>query len=108
VDVALWDLKGRLHNEPLWRLLGGNTNRIQAYAGGVDLYHPLDQLLDQTRDHIANGFRAIKMKVGRTRLHEDVARVHAMRELIGPDVVLMVDANMRSGVWIRPYVPPGL
>jgi L-alanine-DL-glutamate epimerase-like enolase superfamily enzyme len=95
VDVALWDLKGRLYNEPLWRILGGNTNRVQAYAGGVDLYHPLDQLLDQTRDHIANGFRAIKMKVGRPRLHEDVARVQAMREMIGPDVVLMVDANMQ-------------
>jgi len=95
VDVALWDLKGRLHNEPLWRLLGGDTNRVQAYAGGVDLYHPLDQLLDQTRQHLANGFRAIKMKVGRNFLHEDVERVQAMRELIGPDVVLMVDANMQ-------------
>jgi L-alanine-DL-glutamate epimerase-like enolase superfamily enzyme len=95
VDVALWDLKGRLHNEPLWRLLGGDGNRVQAYAGGVDLYHPLDQLLDQTRQHLAGGFRAIKMKVGRNNLREDVARVQAMRELIGPDVVLMVDANMQ-------------
>ena len=95
VDVALWDLKGRLHNEPLWRLLGGETNRIQAYAGGVDLYHPLEQLLDQTRQHLVNGFRAIKMKVGRNYLREDVERVQAMRELIGPDVILMVDANMQ-------------
>jgi L-alanine-DL-glutamate epimerase-like enolase superfamily enzyme len=95
VDVALWDLKGRLHNEPLWRLLGGNTNRVRAYAGGVDLNHPLEQLLDQTRKNLAKGFRSIKMKVGRNHLREDVERVQAMRELIGPDVVLMVDANMQ-------------
>ena len=95
VDVALWDLKGRLHNEPLWRLLGGNTNRVSGYAGGVDLNHPLEQLLDQTREHLAKGFRSIKMKVGRNHLREDVERVQAMRELIGPDVVLMVDANMQ-------------
>jgi L-alanine-DL-glutamate epimerase-like enolase superfamily enzyme len=95
VDVALWDLKGRLHKEPLWRLLGGDTNRVQAYAGGVDLYHPLDQLLGQTRQHLTNGFRAIKMKVGRNYLREDVERVKAMRELVGPDAILMVDANMQ-------------
>jgi L-alanine-DL-glutamate epimerase-like enolase superfamily enzyme len=95
VDVALWDLNARLHNQPLWRLLGGKTNRVQAYAGGVDLYHPIDQLVDQTRKHIAGGFRAIKMKVGRPHLREDLERVQAVRELVGPDVVLMVDANMQ-------------
>jgi L-alanine-DL-glutamate epimerase-like enolase superfamily enzyme len=95
VDVALWDLNARLHNQSLWRLLGGETNRVQAYAGGVDLHHPLEQLLDQTREHLAKGFRAIKMKVGRPHLREDLERVQAVRELVGPDVVLMVDVNMQ-------------
>ena len=52
-------------------------------------------LLRQTEDNLAKGFRAIKMKVGRDRLAEDVVRVQAMRELLGPDRPLMVDANMR-------------
>ncbi len=95
VDIALWDLKARRHETPLWRLLGGHDPAVPAYAGGIDLQFPLDRLLKQTEDNLANGFRAIKMKVGRDKLGEDLARVAAMRELLGPDTPLMVDANMR-------------
>jgi L-alanine-DL-glutamate epimerase-like enolase superfamily enzyme len=80
---------------PLWRLLGGHDPNVVAYAGGIDLQFPLEALLRQTEDNLAKGFAAIKMKVGRDRLAEDVARVQAMRELLGPDRPLMVDANMR-------------
>jgi L-alanine-DL-glutamate epimerase-like enolase superfamily enzyme len=95
IDTALWDLMARRRGLPLWRLLGGHDPRVPAYAGGIDLQFTLDQLLRQTVDKLAKGFRAIKMKVGRERLSEDVARVQAMRELLGPDTPLMVDANMR-------------
>ncbi len=94
IDIALWDLKARRAKMPLWRLLGGHDAKVAAYAGGIDLQFPLEQLLDQTRSNLEKGFRAIKMKVGRTRLSEDVARVRAMRELLGDDFPLMVDANM--------------
>jgi L-alanine-DL-glutamate epimerase-like enolase superfamily enzyme len=95
VDVALWDLRARRLGTPLWRLLGGHDPRVPCYAGGIDLDRPLDALLRQTDAHLARGFRAIKMKVGRPRLAEDVERVRAMRAHLGPDVPLMVDANMR-------------
>jgi L-alanine-DL-glutamate epimerase-like enolase superfamily enzyme len=95
VDTALWDLMAKRRGLPLWRLLGGHDPEVRAYAGGIDLQFPLEQLLRQTEDNLAKGFRAIKMKVGRERLSEDVARVKAMRELLGPDLPLMVDANMR-------------
>ncbi len=95
VDTALWDLKARRQDTPLWRLLGGHDPKVQAYAGGIDLQFPLDRLLRQTRDNLDAGFRAIKMKVGRDRLSEDLARVAAMRDLLGAEVPLMVDANMR-------------
>lgn len=94
VDVALWDLKAKLAGEPLWRLLGGHDPRVKVYAGGIDLEMPLGQLRDQTHANREKGFRAIKMKVGRERLTEDVERVAAMRELLGPEAPLMVDANM--------------
>lgn len=94
VDTALWDLQGRIQTEPLWKLLGGHSNRAHAYVGGIDLNQSLDGLLEQTGKHIDRGFRAIKMKVGKDRLTEDVERVKAMRELVGSDVTLMVDANM--------------
>jgi L-alanine-DL-glutamate epimerase-like enolase superfamily enzyme len=95
VDIALWDLKGRRATAPLWRLLGGHDPRVPCYAGGIDLDLSIDALLRQTDDNLARGFRAIKMKVGRPRLAEDVARVRAMREHLGADFPLMVDANMR-------------
>ena len=95
LDIALWDLRGRVLGEPLWRLLGGAADRVPAYVGGIDLLLPLDQLLEQTRAALGDGFGAIKMKVGRDRLAEDVERVAAMRELLGPEAALMVDANMR-------------
>ena len=98
VDIALWDLRAKQFGEPLWRLLGGNNNRVKAYAGGIDLQLSLDELCEQTNEFIEAGFKAIKMKVGRQRLVEDVERVAKIRELIGPGVPLMVDANMTWSV----------
>ncbi|HEY7250735.1 MAG TPA: mandelate racemase/muconate lactonizing enzyme family protein [Methylomirabilota bacterium] len=98
VDIALWDLRARRQGAPLWRVLGGFDPRVPCYAGGIDLELPLDGLLRQTDDNLARGFRAIKMKVGRAALREDVQRVRAMRAHLGPDVPLMADANMRWSV----------
>jgi L-alanine-DL-glutamate epimerase-like enolase superfamily enzyme len=94
-DIALWDLLGKRTGLPLWRLLGGANPRVKAYAGGIDLMFTLDDLLAQTDANLAKGFRAIKMKVGRDILREDVERVAAMRAHLGADFPLMVDANMR-------------
>ena len=95
VDMALWDLKAKRARLPLWRLLGGFDPKVPCYAGGIDLELSIDALLRQTEDNLAKGFRAIKMKVGRVRLAEDVARVKAMRERLGDDFPLMADANMK-------------
>ena len=97
-DMALWDLKARRANLPLWNLLGGYDPKVPCYAGGIDLDLPLEALLRQTDDNLAKGFRAIKMKVGRKNLFEDVERVGAMREHLGAGFPLMVDANMKWGV----------
>ncbi len=95
VDIALWDLKARRLAQPLWKLLGGHDPLVPCYAGGIDLDFPLDKLLRQTDDNLRKGFRAIKMKVGRPRLAEDVERLRAMRQHLGDDCALMVDANMK-------------
>jgi L-alanine-DL-glutamate epimerase-like enolase superfamily enzyme len=95
VDTALWDLKARLAEEPLWRLLGGHSKRVLAYAGGIDLDLTPEALAERARRNLARGFRAIKIKAGRANLGEDVERVAAVREAIGPQIPLLVDANMR-------------
>lgn len=94
-DMALWDLKSTRAGLPLWNFLGGFDPKVPCYAGGIDLDLPLDDLLRQTDGNLAKGFRAIKMKVGRERLGEDVARVKAMRGHLGDEFPLMVDANMK-------------
>jgi L-alanine-DL-glutamate epimerase-like enolase superfamily enzyme len=97
-DIALWDLKAVRAGLPLWKLLGGYDPKVPVYAGGIDLDLPLDALLRQTDGNLGRGFRAIKMKVGRKNLHEDVERVRAMREHLGPAFPLMADANMKWGI----------
>jgi L-alanine-DL-glutamate epimerase-like enolase superfamily enzyme len=94
VDIALWDLKAGRLGVPLYRLLGGHDPRVPIYAGGIDLKVPIDDLLRQTDENLTHGFRAIKMRVGRPRLGEDVARIRAMRQHLGDGFPLMVDANM--------------
>ncbi len=97
-DIALRDLTARVDGVPLWVKLGGNSNRVKPYAGGIDLHLPMDALLAQTRTNLEDGFRAIKMKVGLPDLDEDAARISAVRDIIGPTTPLMVDANMRWDV----------
>jgi len=98
VDIALWDLRARRQGVPLWRVLGGFDPRVPCYAGGIDLDLSVDALLRQTEENLKAGFRAIKMKVGRPSLRQDVERVRAMRAHLGAEFPLMVDANMRWSV----------
>ena len=93
IDIALWDLKGKQLNQPLWKMAGGSSDRCQAYCGGIDLLFSQEKLLNNIRGYLEKGFNAVKIKVGRDDLSEDVARVKAVRDLIGSDVRFMVDAN---------------
>jgi L-alanine-DL-glutamate epimerase-like enolase superfamily enzyme len=97
-DIALWDLKAKRAKLPLYRLLGGNDPNVPCYAGGIDLDLTPAELLKQTDGNLKKGFRAIKMKVGRARLSEDVEKVAAMRKHLGDGFPLMADANMKWSV----------
>ncbi len=95
IDIALWDLQAKSANKPLWRLLGGDSPEVKAYAGGIDLNFTLEQLLAQTEGFLERGYKAIKMKVGRDELEQDIERAQAMRNFVGTGFPLMADANMR-------------
>ncbi len=93
VDIALWDIRGKQRAEPLWKMAGGASDRCKAYCGGIDLNFSNEKLLDSVQGYLNRGFNAVKIKVGQPSLADDVARVAAVRDLIGPDVSFMVDAN---------------
>ncbi|MCH7740124.1 MAG: mandelate racemase/muconate lactonizing enzyme family protein [Chloroflexi bacterium] len=95
LDIALWDLKGKIAGMPLYKLLGGFTDNVPAYiAGGYyEEGKGLKELADEMEANLEVGARAMKMKVGALPINEDVERVRVAREAIGPDIKLMVDAN---------------
>jgi L-alanine-DL-glutamate epimerase-like enolase superfamily enzyme len=93
VDIALWDIRGKATGQPLWKMAGGAANRCRAYCGGIDLGFPLPKLLESVRDYLDRGFNGVKIKIGQPTLAEDIIRIEAVRDLIGPDIAFMVDAN---------------
>ncbi len=93
IDMALWDIKCKRLGQPLWRVAGGVRNSCKAYCGGIDLMFTEKRLLRNIESYLSNGFNAVKIKIGRPNLSEDLDRIRAVRECIGPDVTFMVDAN---------------
>ncbi len=98
IDIALWDIRCKKAGQPLWKMAGGAAKTCNAYCGGIDLMFPLDKLLGNIRGYLASGYRAVKIKIGRPNLDEDIERIAAVRELVGPDVTFMVDANYSMSV----------
>jgi L-alanine-DL-glutamate epimerase-like enolase superfamily enzyme len=124
VDTALWDLLGKATNTPLYKLLGGAREAVPCYAS-AGLYgrdKGLTELRDEMSGYVAQGFTGVKMKVGGVALAEDVERVRAVRDALGPGIRLMVDANYMLNVpdalrmarafapfdvhWLEAPVPP--
>ncbi len=95
VDIALWDLLGKALQKPVYKLLGGEyRNRLWVYASSLR-FRGLETTLDEARRLRAAGFDAMKIKIGqdRRRWREDIRLVEAVRNVVGPDVTLMVDVN---------------
>jgi L-alanine-DL-glutamate epimerase-like enolase superfamily enzyme len=94
IDGALWDIAGKAANMPLYRLLGGARDRLPAYhSGGLWLDRDIDALAREAQDMVAQGFKAVKMRLGMPDPRQDAERVRAVRAAIGPGVRLMADAN---------------
>lgn len=97
VDIALWDLLGRAQGKPVYKLLNGAGRRaIPCYASSVYIADEA-VMVEEARAQAAKGFSQIKIKIGRSRAQADIRRdlsaVHAIRDAVGPDIDLFVDAN---------------
>jgi len=95
LDLALWDLAGRRAGLGLPELLGRRHESLETYGSGVNLHYSQGELVAQAQRWVDAGFRAVKVKVGKPDLAEDVDRLQAVRAVIGRDIALMVDANQR-------------
>lgn len=95
IDVALWDIVAKYNNVPLYQILGGSKDRILAYGSGIDLHLSLDDLRARMEEYVKEGYKAVKIKIGSDNPEEDVERVATVRDVIGPDRMLFVDANQK-------------
>jgi D-galactarolactone cycloisomerase len=97
IDIALWDIIGKAAGQPIHKLIGGSfRTKLQAYATGLyfkDMNRLNEEAVEEARRYVSQGFKAIKMKIGLGSIAKDIDRVAAVRDAIGKDVQLMVDAN---------------
>lgn len=91
VDIALWDLLGKITDQPVYRLLGGSKPQVRAYF--APSLKPAEEIVEECRRAIADGFTAMKLRAT-PDLARSVDLVGAVRDAVGPDTELMVDANM--------------
>jgi|TARA_B100001094_G_scaffold327734_1_gene386596 D-galactarolactone cycloisomerase len=95
VDIACWDIVGKMANLPLYRLFGGYRNKVPCYVTCAYYRDGKDnaELRDEIQMLVAQGHKGFKGKVGGLSLNEDIARMEIVREIIGPDKDLMIDVN---------------
>ena len=99
IDTALWDIKGKALEQPLWKLLGGHRDRVPTYASGA-LRRGLtdDQAAQAARTLVEKGFTQMKTQMalpGNPTPADEIRRVRTVREAVGPDITLMCDINQR-------------
>ena len=93
IDMALWDLRGKAANMPLYELLGGTRRRVPAYAGGIALgFQPKESLADEAKEYVARGYKALKLRLG-DNVRDDIARVVHVRQALGDRIDILTDAN---------------
>ena len=93
IDLALWDIRGQAAGMPLYRLLGGSSRPVPAYAGGVSLgYQDPAKLVEEARPLLAAGYKAVKLRVGDTP-RRDLERIAAIRKAFGDELTILTDAN---------------
>ncbi|MGN6326452.1 mandelate racemase/muconate lactonizing enzyme family protein [Pseudolysinimonas sp.] len=95
LDLALWDLAARRSGTSISGLLGQRHDEVACYGSGVNLHYSRAELVAQVRRWVDAGYDAVKVKVGKPDLAEDVDRIGAVREVLGPHRGLMIDANQR-------------
>lgn len=92
-NIAMWDAWAKILQQPVWKILGGTAQRIPIYGSGGWSSYTIDELIAEVSDYKKRGFRAVKIKVGKPDWKEDLERLRYVREAVGDDIAIMMDAN---------------
>ncbi len=93
VNIAMWDAWGKCLGLPVHKILGVHQNKVPIYGSGGWLSYTMDELLQEVTDYAQRGFKAVKIKVGSQKISTDIERLKNVREAVGDDVDIMMDAN---------------
>ncbi|OCC00747.1 isomerase [Labrys sp. WJW] len=104
LDLALWDLTGKITGQPVWKLLGGLSNKVAAYASSGTLRKP-EELADAAEVYLGQGFKALKIRFHRGDWRADIKALEAVRARIGNRLDLMVDCNQGWRMSWDAYTP---
>lgn len=99
LDLALWDLAGKITGQPTWRLLGGLSDRVRAYASSGTLRDP-GEMAAVAESYLGQGFTAMKVRFQRGHWRDDIRALEAVRARVGDRLTLMVDCNQG---WRMPW-----
>ncbi|PRD56067.1 mandelate racemase/muconate lactonizing enzyme family protein [Sphingobacterium gobiense] len=92
-NIAMWDAWGKILGQPIWKILGGAARPIPIYGSGGWTSYTIDELIAEVTDYKQRGFKAVKIKVGKPDWKEDLERLRCVRDAVGLDIGIMMDAN---------------
>ena len=98
VNIAMWDAWGKVNQQPVWKMLGASRTAVPVYGSGGWLSYTDEELIDEVAGYKARGFQAVKIKVGSPEEGRDLHRLRMVREAVGNDIRIMMDANQGMDV----------
>ncbi|MBI9057571.1 MAG: mandelate racemase/muconate lactonizing enzyme family protein [Labilibaculum sp.] len=97
-NIAMWDAWCKTLKQPIWKVLGTSRNEVPIYGSGGWISYSVEELIDEVTDYKSRGFKAVKIKVGKPDWKEDLERLKLVREAVGNDIGIMMDANQGMDV----------
>ncbi len=97
-NMAMWDAWCKKLGQPIWKVLGASRTEVPIYGSGGWLSYTIDELIDEVTDYKNRGFKAVKIKVGSADWRQDLERLRLVREAVGNEINIMMDANQGMDV----------
>ena len=101
-NIAMWDAWCKILGQPVWKVLGASRTEVPIYGSGGWISYSVDELIAEVSDYKSRGFKAVKIKVGKADWREDLERLQLVREAVGDNIEIMMDAN--QGMQVSPAI----